>query len=154
MNIEKVSLSIDSAMDCGGYNVWIELNQSSVNCNTSIIDDFYPGNVLTWSNEDLGSCQEMNFAVNASEIGYNIKTNKRNAFCPVLFEIFIKNSHDVYYNDVHYKKWYKKSTNDINHTAIYINTKDTDISHGFCDKDVCHCKPGFQGKDCSYPVGK
>ena len=142
MHIEKVSLSIDSAMDCGGYNVWIELNQSSVSCNTSTIDDFYPGNVLTWSNEGLGSCQEMNFTVNASEIGYKIKTNKTNAFCPVLFEIFIKNSHDMYYNDVHYKKWYKKSTNYIDHTAIYKNTKDTDISQGFCDKEI----QGFAAK--------
>ena len=71
--IRNLTLTTHSSSDCGGYNVWIEIEVGNQTCNTSKIDEFSAGDTLLWFGKYLGSCRKFQFDSNLDSITFKIK---------------------------------------------------------------------------------
>ena len=127
--MESVTLTIDNGDGCGGYYVHIEASQNNVSCETKITtksSSFSAGDVLKWTNEDLGECNHTKFMKSASEINYKLKTTS-NDFCPGNITIFMKDSKGILTH-----KYFKSGHN---HNNGYYGSEDNDIINSATD--VC-----------------
>ena len=113
--IRNLTLVTQSGTNCGGYNVWIEINVGHQSCNTSVIDEFAAGNTLFWFGKYLGSCRKFHLDSNLDSIKFKIMTNSTDDFCPEYFYIF---KEDVTFKSEHMNDWHEVSkTNDKFHIA-------------------------------------
>ena len=79
---------------CGGYNVYIEIKEinGTKSCKTKEDPSFSANDHIVWENERLGTCKEMDFDTNLSEINFEIKTkNTDDDFCPGKLTFEMKN---------------------------------------------------------------
>ena len=119
--MESVTLTIAYGEGCGGSQVWIEAIQNDVSCETKISAksaSFFAGDVLKWTNEDLGECNHTKFMKSASEINYKLKTTS-NDFCPGNITIFMKDSKGILTH-----KYFKSGHN---HNNGYYGSDDNDM---------------------------
>ena len=114
-----MQLSINSKPEAGGQNLWVKIINNDIgNCETNITKeskDFYPGDIIVWKNEDLGSC---NYIISdASKVLFQLKTNKSDQFFPNELKIFLKNSEFITYKSEELNQWYGVFTNEKTHIA-------------------------------------
>ena len=108
-----------SGSDCGGYDVWIEINVGNQTCNTTQIKEFSGGNTLLWFGKYLGSCQDIIFGRDLNMIDFKIKEPNGNDFCPKYFYGFMDGA--TFRSDI-MDDWYEVSkTNNRNHVARRIH---------------------------------
>ena len=111
----NLTVPTHSGSDCGGYDVWIEINVGNQSCNTSQIDAFSAGETLLWFGKYLGSCRNFVFNTDLNMIYYKVKTEGGNDFCPKYFYAFMDNA--TFKSEI-LTDWYEVTkTNDRNHTA-------------------------------------
>ena len=73
---------------CGGDNVWIEIHKGAEICTTKKKGEFFPGDILEWTQIHLGSCQNFVAGVSAEKILFKIKTDYSDQFCPAFLAIY------------------------------------------------------------------
>ena len=111
----NITVPTYSSTDCGGYDVWIEINVGNRTCNTSKITEFDAGDTLLWVGKYLGSCQDFIFDKDLDDIHYKVKTEGGNDFCPKYFYAFMDSA--TFKSEI-MTQWYEVSkTNDKNHIA-------------------------------------
>ena len=129
--MESVTLTIDDGDGCGGYYVHIEASQNNVSCETKITtksSSFSAGDVLKWTNEDLGACNHTKFIKASSEINFKLKTTSGDDFCPENITIFMKDSkgsltHKYFVANITRNNgqiWHDYDDSDINYTATDV----------------------------------
>ena len=91
LSLRNLTLTTHSDSDCGGYNIWIEIDVGHQTCNTSIIDEYSAGDTLLWFGKYLGSCRSFHFETGLNMINFRVKTNSTNDFCPLYFYAFMEN---------------------------------------------------------------
>ena len=94
-------MTTHSSSDCGGYNVWIEIEVGNQICNTSKIDSFSAGDTLLWFGKYLGSCRDFEFEKDWEQINFRVKENNTgDNFCPQYLYAFVDGDGE---NDVTFK---------------------------------------------------
>ena len=114
-------MTTHSSSDCGGYNVWIEIEVGNQICNTSKIDSFSAGDTLLWFGKYLGSCRDFEFGKDLEQINFKVKENNTgDDFCPKYFYAFVEGGNNFRSDEMAHESgdWYEYSkTNDRNHIA-------------------------------------
>ena len=80
--VQNLDFSLLNDHRCGGQNVYIELNQGDILCETSHKVDFNRGTTLSWSGPDLGTCHGKYFDVTQKNLNFKIRSTSQNDFCP------------------------------------------------------------------------
>ena len=114
-------MTTHGSSDCGGYNVWIEIEADNKTCITKEIPEFYAGDTLLWFGKYLGSCRDFEFGNELDIINFKVKENTGNDFCPRYLYAFVGDS-DITFRSEEMTAWYEyDDTNDKNHIARRIN---------------------------------
>ena len=100
----KLSLTTHSDRYCGGYNVFIELYDGTMNCITSKITEFERGDILSWTGSKLGSCRNKIFFLD----NFKVKTTSDNDFCPKYLTIEMNNAE---FKSEIMNEWFDQSKN-------------------------------------------
>ena len=117
-SLRNLTLTTHGGSDCGGYNIWIEIDVGHPTCNTSIVDEYHAGDTLLWFGKYLGSCRSFHFETGLDMINFRVKTNSTNDFCPLHFFAFMENEEGITFKSDYMDDWHEVSkTNDKNHTA-------------------------------------
>ena len=95
-HLDKIILTIWDVNWCGGYDVYVRINQgenSPNRCRTTTKKSFKPGDILTWEGEDIKGCKKINFNVNSNKIRYKLKSKSKNKFCPEYLQVWFNNTY-------------------------------------------------------------
>ena len=95
-HLDKIILTIWDVNWCGGYDVYVRINQgenSPNRCRTTTKKSFKPGDLLTWEGEDIKGCKNINFNVNSNKIRYKLKSKSKNKFCPEYLQVWFNNTY-------------------------------------------------------------
>ena len=115
-NLRNITLTTHSGTDCGGYNIWIEIEVDKKTCITKEIPGFSAGNTLLWFGKYLGSCRDFEFGKDLNMINFKVKEKTGNDFCPRYLYAFMDS--DVTFKSEEMTAWYEYAdTNDKNHIA-------------------------------------
>ena len=118
LSLRNLTLTTHSGPDCGGFNIWIEIDVGNFSCNTSVIDEYSAGNTLLWFGKYLGSCRSFKFDTDLDLLNFRAKTNSTNDFCPKYFYAFMDDDDGITFKSDIMNDWHEVSkTNDKNHTA-------------------------------------
>ena len=121
-SIRNLTLTTHSSSDCGGYNVWIEIEVGNQICNTTKIDSFSAGDTLLWFGKYLGSCRKFQFDSNLDSITFKIKTIGGDDYCPKYFYAFMDS---IAFKSELMTDWYEEDTpgsyHDTNHRIHLAN---------------------------------
>jgi hypothetical protein len=119
-SLRNITLTTHSDNECGGYNVWIEIEVDKKTCITKQIPEFAAGNTLLWFGKYLGSCRDFEFGKDLDMINFKVKENTTNDFCPRYLYAFMDS--DVTFRSDEMTAWYEyDDTNDKNHIARRIS---------------------------------
>lgn len=78
-----MDLSIHNHLSCGGDNVYIELNQGQIVCQTQHKWNFDRGTTLSWTGYQVRKCFGKDFSVDKeSIINFKIRSTSGDDFCP------------------------------------------------------------------------
>ena len=111
----KLSLTTHSNLECGGYDVFIELHEGTMNCTTSKIAEFERGDILSWTGSELGSCRNKVFHFDMIA-NFKVKTTSDDDFCPKYLTIEMNNAE---YKSEKMNEWFDKSKNSDTLRAAY-----------------------------------
>ena len=110
-SLRNITLTTHSDNECGGYNVWIEIEVDKKTCITKEIPDFDAGNTLLWFGKYLGSCRGFEFGKDLDMINFKVKEKTGNDFCPRYLYAFMDS--DVTFRSDEMTAWYEyDDTND------------------------------------------
>jgi hypothetical protein len=115
LSLRNLTLTTHGGPDCGGYNVWIEIDVGHQTCITSIIDEFSPGDTLLWFGKFLGSCRSFHFGTDLDMINFRVKTKSTDKFCPLYFYAFMENEQSITFRSDYMSAWH--GIGNKNHTA-------------------------------------
>ena len=114
--LRNLTLTTHSGTDCGGYNIWIEIEVDKKTCITKEIPGFSAGNTLLWFGKYLGSCRGFDFGKDLDMINFKLKEKTNNDFCPKYLYAFMDS--DVTFRSEIMTDWYEyDDTNDKIHIA-------------------------------------
>ena len=122
--VKELKLSIYGAIyhTCGGKSVYLELVEGQTSCTTTTKEDFDGGVTLSWSEDQLGSCEGKLFVVQPDELNFKLRSTDGDRFCPKTLVITL---HDNVGKVTRYKAdgmndWVAKDMNDHIRTATKL----------------------------------
>ena len=116
-----------SQKNCGsGNKVRIKLNQDDKgSCRTENLDNFSPGDNLTWTRDNLGDCINTQFDGEKLKLSFWIQSYYYNRnFCVNSFTVILKDDQNsTFFKKIRSNRSYSKRWNNHHHKAKKITVK-------------------------------
>ena len=88
-----VELWLHNHLDCGGENVYIELSQGEISCETSYKVAFSRGAILSWTGPELETCLGKDFNIEQDHLYFKLRSASADDFCPKILTISLDNGY-------------------------------------------------------------
>ena len=113
--MQRLDLSLHNDLNCGGDNIYIELSQGEITCETLHKNDFDRGVILSWTGSSLGTCLGKDFNVEQNSLNFKIRSTSGDDFCPKSLTISMDNGYS--YERTGWNDWVDKDKGDHNRIA-------------------------------------
>jgi len=122
--VQRLDLSLHNDLNCGGDNIYIELSQGEISCETLHKNDFDRGVILSWTGSSLGTCLGKDFNVEQNSLNFKIRSTSGDDFCPNSLTISMDNGYS--FKRTGLDDWVDKDKGNQNRIAPRISVGSVD----------------------------